>query len=248
MLMFDRKLKGGTMRTGCSLYLIRLSLFYSVWKAVEMETSATGLPESFHCFLSQHWWGHSGASYVRGALRRVWKPSLAPGLRNLSYKVSALPDGCQRSFWSLRRAQNPDAIPATCSGLWSITQMGAETDYSMAGDWGAGRWGSSRPGQGKSEKSPRMTAVRGAKLLLLQTGVVKKWFSACLPISLQKNEDGRCFLYSTHSYHLQGVCTGFLSSPECHPGTNVMPSKLCASVHSSYSFLMPSYCWSYFET
>lgn len=42
--------------------------------------------------------------------------------------------------------------------------------------------------------------------------------------------------------------TGFLSSPECQPSTNVMPSKLCASVHSSYSFLMPSYCWSCFET
>lgn len=75
----------------------------------------------------------------KGTLEEGLYLYLESGLRNLSYKVSALSEGCPRSFWSLRRAQNPDVIPVTCSGLWSITQMGAETEYSMAGDWGAGR-------------------------------------------------------------------------------------------------------------
>lgn len=145
MLMHDTKLRNGNIWADSSLHLLRLGLFYFVgkcnWGKKLCNRHNKGL--LLLCVLALRERScQAGANYRSRHLRRACKLSLAPGLKDLSHKVSAFPGGCLRGC-SFRRVQSPDTMPAPCSGQWSVTWPWVVTKHSMTVDWWARRWRSS---------------------------------------------------------------------------------------------------------
>lgn len=106
MLTRDRKLRKGNTWADSSLHLLRLGLFYFVWKW-SSDKNLCNRPNKGLLVLRVLAICQAGATYGSRHLRKACKLSVAPGLKNLSHKVCPLPKGTPEEFLLFQGGAEP---------------------------------------------------------------------------------------------------------------------------------------------